>query len=191
MDGLVEAKRRLNATLGDNFKKYLAAMRAWFTGQMAKDDFDHHCRQFLSQDEVHAHNEFLLALFKKCSHLAPPKETNNNVKEKIGEKPKKVSKPAKKKLKMVRANFDHRFEPAYLANNYISSPLKFVDEEKLSKVQYAHKELLLPDHFMAHLRIFVMCWESGLDGVQDNAVQLCNLALRVSSQKNEFIRHDF
>jgi hypothetical protein len=63
------------------------------------------------------------------------------------------------------------------------------DCTKLSKVSYCQRESSLPDHFMSHLRVFVISWEMGLDGVQDNAVKLCNAALRVwQTLRFEFIQ---
>ncbi len=46
-------------------------MRQWFTEQISKEDFDYKVREFLSDSAVRAHNQFLLALLNKCSHLSP------------------------------------------------------------------------------------------------------------------------
>lgn len=77
--------------------------------------------------------------------------------------------------------FANKFVPATIYDNssYLTTTKLMDDSSKLSKVTYCRRESSLPDHFMSHLRIFVVSWEMGLDGVQDNAVKLCNAALRV------------
>ena len=101
-------------------------------------------------------------------------------------KPKPIVKPLKKKLKSLKQklSLEYRFEGSPTTDfNYLTAIKPFDDCQKLSKVSYCSRETLLPDHFMSHLRVFVICWESGLDGVQDNAVKLCNTALRVCNHQ--------
>ena len=97
-------------------------------------------------------------------------------------KPKPIVKSLKKKLKgnLKKISYDHRFEGSPTTDKSYLRPIKMLDDsQKLSKVSYCSRESVLPDHFMSHLRVFVICWETGLDAVQDNAVKLCNAALRV------------
>jgi len=46
--------------------------------------------------------------------------------------------------------------------------------------EFAVHELLLPDAGMVHGRFIVSAWEFGLDGIQDDAVQLLTLAIEVA-----------
>ena len=102
----------------------------------------------------------------------------------IKPKSKPVIKSLKKKLKTSKKmNFEYRYEGSPTTDMSYLRPIKMLDDcQKLSKVSYCSRESVLPDHFMSHLRVFVICWETGLDGVQDNAVKLCNAALRVCLQ---------
>ncbi|XP_054157160.1 transcriptional adapter 1-like [Oppia nitens] len=88
-------------------------------------------------------------------------------------------KTASLKEKTLKLNFAKKFADTSVGDNgYLSDVRLWDDCQKLSKVSYCQRESVLPDHFMSHLRVFVICWETGLDGVQDNAVKLCNAALR-------------
>lgn len=200
---LVLAKKNLDQSLGDNFKIYLQTMRQWFTQELTKEEFDSRVRQFLTKDSLQAHNRFLLSVLNKCSDLAnfginttitaqpfttttttttdktEPKvvvKTEFKPIPKFKPKHKPVVKPLAKKLK-TKMNFDHRFERS--ANENQLRSIKPLDDcEKLLKVSYCQRESVLPDNFMSQLRVFVIAWEMGLDVVQDNAVKLCNAALR-------------
>jgi transcriptional adapter 1 len=94
-------------------------------------------------------------------------------------KPKPV-KP-KKKAKVAKANFDHRYIPVDY-HDYITCPAKNTTDPDfqptLIKLTFCAGEGSLPDNFAAHLRMFVGVWESGLDGMADDAVKLMNLAIR-------------
>ena len=96
---LVSAKRKLDESLGDNFKqyfqftrhmfltfkrhfsksdRYLQTMRQWFTQQLTKFEFDARVRTFLSPESLAAHNRFLLALFNKCSAIADIEDSSSS-----------------------------------------------------------------------------------------------------------------
>ncbi|CAG2163419.1 unnamed protein product [Oppiella nova] len=173
-DELVIAKRALDSSLGDNFKKYLRAMRQWFTQQSTKEEFDTEVHHFLTPDSVKAHNRFLLALLNKCSHLETLEDNPSvpDVKPIVADKtpidtkpvatttatatevpvkpkPKPVVKPLNKKLreKQKKVNFENRFDATSEMNNaYIRDMRFFDDSQKLSKVSYCQRESLLPDH---------------------------------------------
>lgn len=63
-------RRKLNEVLGDKSTKYFNHMKQWFTMKLTKEEFDTEARALLTADQVHYHNEFLLALLNKVEGLA-------------------------------------------------------------------------------------------------------------------------
>lgn len=64
------ARRKLNEALGEKSTKYFNHMKQWFRMKLTKEEFDAEARSLLSPDQVHYHNEFLLALLNKVEGLA-------------------------------------------------------------------------------------------------------------------------
>ena len=196
-------------------------LKDWFKFQLSKEEFDSRARDFLPKECIHYHNEFLLALFNKCSVLAPKKlaeitETNDKT-ESIDEQKNETKLPyhldvkqeknentlngingnestkftaatvkrknsnANRKPKKYKVNFDKRYDRTVINDHdYLSATRICDDKQKLIKLSSSSQDNSLPDYFMSHLRMFVLIWESNLDGVQDEAVKLCTMALRVS-----------
>lgn len=63
------ARRKLNDVLNEKSTKYFSHMKQWFRMKLTKEEFDAEARKLLSSDQVHYHNEFLLALLNKVEGL--------------------------------------------------------------------------------------------------------------------------
>lgn len=63
-------RRKLNEALGDKVTKYYNLMKMWFKMRLSKDEFDAETRNLLTPDQVHFHNDFLLALLNRIEGLA-------------------------------------------------------------------------------------------------------------------------
>lgn len=64
------SRRKLNEVLGEKSTKYFNHMKQWFRMKLTKEEFDAEARALLTVDQVHYHNEFLLALLNKVEGLA-------------------------------------------------------------------------------------------------------------------------
>lgn len=95
--------------------------------------------------------------------------------------PVKPNAKSKKKARLAKTAFERRFVPAS-PTDYMIPPAKNVTDpefqQTLVQTPLTAVDGSLPDNFAAHLRMFVSVWESGLDGMTDDAVRLLNLAIR-------------
>ncbi|KAI1289525.1 Transcriptional adapter 1 [Halotydeus destructor] len=177
MNDLTTAKKELFDSLGDLFKSYLNLMKLWFKGTLTKEGFDLEATKFMKPDQIKLHNKFLLSLFLKCHSLSGAVKKDD---AKADVKPKSI-KPKAKKFKATKIGYDQKFIPMNHAD-FVGSQAKPITnpefQSKIVNVSFAPNEGSLPDHFNAHLRIFVSTWETGLDGVTDEAVRLVNLSIR-------------
>ncbi|MEQ2193028.1 Transcriptional adapter 1 [Xenoophorus captivus] len=60
------AKKNLTDAIGDNVKHYWANLKLWFKQKISKEEFDVEARRLLPQENVHIHNDFLLAILTRC-----------------------------------------------------------------------------------------------------------------------------
>uniref|UniRef100_A0A3P8WK86 Transcriptional adapter 1 n=1 Tax=Cynoglossus semilaevis TaxID=244447 RepID=A0A3P8WK86_CYNSE len=60
------AKKNLTDAIGDNVKHYWANLKLWFKQKISKEEFDIEARRLLAQENVHVHNDFLLAILTRC-----------------------------------------------------------------------------------------------------------------------------
>ena len=90
-------------------------------------------------------------------------------------------------MRLSTVSYDQRFQPVSPSEflrpiQSASGETKDAAEAKyydaLAKMTVCSGDALLPDNFAAHLRMFVIVWETGLDDMRDEAVQLLNLAIR-------------
>ncbi|XP_033732728.1 transcriptional adapter 1-like [Pecten maximus] len=189
------AKKNLQESLGDHMKIYLQNLKSWFKQKISKEDFDLEARRLLSDDAVHLHNEFLLAIIARCQTLTSslvPKESS--LLGKSASDQSKQSKPPRQKFRKrppsSRSTFQQRFVPA---NPVAHAPE--VNFKGAEDIVFAARELSLPDITMVHGRMLVCAWESGLEDVSDMAVrlvmqsienQLKNLISLVLSQRSGY-----
>ncbi|XP_053599903.1 transcriptional adapter 1-like [Plodia interpunctella] len=166
-DTLNIARRKLNDALGEKSLRYFNHMKQWFRMKLTKEEFDAEARNMLTVDQVHYHNEFLLALLNKVEGLA---ETSISIAQE-----KAVSHNRKKPKKSHRQSEKSTFEPAdlleYLPPN--SPPGAGSDG-----VKYAAQEVFLPDHALVVGRFMLAAWELGLEGADDEAADIIVVAVQ-------------
>ncbi|KAJ1172273.1 hypothetical protein NDU88_004120 [Pleurodeles waltl] len=168
---LEAAKKSLSEALGDNVKQYWANLKLWFKQKISKEEFDLEARRLLTQDNVHSHNDFLLAILTRCQILvsAPEGTGTLNSTTKPG-KPK-----GKKKFSSVRQKFDHRFQP----QNPLSSAQQFVvkDPQEDDDLKLCSHTMMLPTRGQLEGRMIVTAYENGLDNVTEESVSIVIYAL--------------
>ena len=89
---LSSTRRKLFDVLGDNQQQYLDHLKvflfiahspgqsnnviqAWFRKRCSKEEFDAAARKLLTQESVHLHNQFLLAVWMPCKFRYSPHES--------------------------------------------------------------------------------------------------------------------
>lgn len=107
-DTLNVARRKLNDALGEKSTKYFNQMKQWFRMKLTKEEFDTEARTLLSPDQVHFHNEFLLALLNKVEGLA---ETSITIAQ---EKAVSHNRNSRRHKRSSRTSEKSNFEPADL-----------------------------------------------------------------------------
>ncbi|XP_049865384.1 transcriptional adapter 1-like [Pectinophora gossypiella] len=168
-DVLNVARRKLNQALGEKSTKYFNHMKQWFRMRLTKEEFDSEARALLSADQVHHHNEFLLALLNKVEGLA---ETSATIAQ---EKAISHNRHSRRHKRSSRTSEKSNFEPAdlleYLPPN--SPPGAGSDG-----VKYAVQEIFLPDHALVVGRFMLAAWELGLEGADDDAANIIVVAVQ-------------
>ncbi|XP_017575624.1 transcriptional adapter 1 [Pygocentrus nattereri] len=173
------AKKNLTDAIGDNIKHYWANLKLWFKQKISKEEFDIEARRLLGQDNVHVHNDFLLAILTRCQIIVSTPEGPGSL-QWTGSSASKPGKPnkGKKKFSSVRQKFDHRFQP----QNPLSGAQPFSprepgpDEEEM---RLSAHTLLLPTRGQLEARMMVTAFEMGLDNVTEEAVSTVVCALEV------------
>ncbi|KAK4025290.1 transcriptional adapter 1 [Daphnia magna] len=187
------ARKNLMDVLGESSKSYFAHLKSWFCMKTTKEEFDRQARLFLKTDQVHLHNDFLLAIVTKCQSLCQPstyvyhgvkhKPTVVSEVEKIRPtavpqrkvnaceiKPITVTRQVQPKNKPLSVNFDNRFQPV---NPVSLLPPSIARSIEKPQVRYCSQDLTLPDAGLVHGRMLVAAWDVGLDhGCEDKAIKL-------------------
>ncbi|KAG8436683.1 hypothetical protein GDO86_007682 [Hymenochirus boettgeri] len=168
---LEAAKKHLSEALGDNIKQYWANLKLWFKQKISKEEFDIEARRLLTQENVHSHNDFLLAILTRCQILiSSPEGTGSlNSTTKPG-KPK-----GKKKISSVRQKFDHRFQP----QNPLAGAQQFVsrDPQEEDDLKLCSHTMSLPTRGQLEGRMIITAYEHGLDNVTEESVTVVIYAL--------------
>ncbi|XP_021193234.1 transcriptional adapter 1 [Helicoverpa armigera] len=168
-DPLNISRRKLNDVLGEKSTKYFAHMKQWFRMKLTKEEFDAEARKLLSTDQVHYHNEFLLALLNKVEGLA---EASITIAQ---EKASTHNRNSRRHKRSSRTSEKSNFEPVdlleYLPPN--SPPGAGSDG-----VKYAAQEIFLPDHALVVGRFMLAAWETGLEGAEDDAADVIVVAVQ-------------
>ncbi|XP_072942065.1 transcriptional adapter 1-like [Epargyreus clarus] len=166
-DALNICRRKLNDALGEKSTKYFSHMKQWFRMKLTKEEFDIEARALLNIDQVHYHNEFLLALLNKVEGLAEMSMTIAHEKA--------ITYNKNNRRYKRKASEKSNFEPVDLLE-YLppsSPPGAGVDG-----VKYAAQEIFLPDHAMVVGRFMLAAWELGLEGADDEAADLIVVAVQ-------------
>ena len=111
MSELEAAKKNLGEALGDNVKQHWAKLKLWFKQKISKEEFDLEAHRLLTQDNVHSHNDFLLAILTRCQILVSTPEGAGSLPWTGGSAANPGKPKGRKKLSSVRQKFDHRFQP--------------------------------------------------------------------------------
>ncbi|XP_040085900.1 transcriptional adapter 1 [Oryx dammah] len=165
---LEAAKKNLSEALGDNVKQYWANLKLWFKQKISKEEFDLEAHRLLTQDNVHSHNDFLLAILTRCQILVSTPEGAGSLPWTGGSAAKPGKPKGKKKLSSVRQKFDHRFQP----QNPLSGAQQFVakDPQDDDDLKLCSHTMLLPTRGQLEGRMIVTAYEHGLDNVTEEAV---------------------
>ncbi|CAL8325073.1 unnamed protein product [Arctogadus glacialis] len=166
------AKKNLTDAIGDNIKHYWANLKLWFKQKISKEEFDIEARRLLSQDNVHVHNDFLLAILTRCQIIISTPEGTGSLQWPGGSAAKPCKPKGKKKLSS-RQKFDHRFQP----QNPLSAAQPFSPREagpgggeEEEQVRLSAHTLLLPTRGQLEARMMVTAFELGLDNVTEDSV---------------------
>lgn len=167
---LEAAKKSLSEALGENVKQYWANLKLWFKQKISKEEFDVEARRLLSQDNVHSHNDFLLAILTRCQILISSPEGAGALPCATKTKPK-----GKKRITSVRQKFDHRFQP----QNPLAGAQQFVsrDPQEDDELKLCSHTMTLPTRGQLEGRMIVTAFEHGLDNVTEEAVTIVIHAL--------------
>ncbi|XP_063283427.1 transcriptional adapter 1 [Pelobates fuscus] len=168
---LEAAKKSLSEALGENVKQYWANLKLWFKQKISKEEFDVEARRLLTQDNVHFHNDFLLAILTRCQILISSPEGTGSLNS--ATKPGKPK--GKKKISSVRQKFDHRFQP----QNPLAGAHQFVsrDPQEDDDLKLCSHTMTLPTRGQLEGRMIVTAYEHGLDNVTEEAVNIVINAL--------------
>uniref|UniRef100_A0A3Q3XD03 Transcriptional adapter 1 n=1 Tax=Mola mola TaxID=94237 RepID=A0A3Q3XD03_MOLML len=168
------AKKNLTDAIGDNVKHYWANLKLWFKQKISKEEFDVEARRMLAQENVHVHNDFLLAILTRCQIIvstpgAGPLQWQGGPSSKPG-------KPKGKKKCSSRQKFDHRFQPQNpLSAAQPFSPRDVGGEEE--ELRLSAHTLLLPTRGQLEARMMVTAFELGLDNITEDAVSTMTHAI--------------
>ncbi|KAJ8357290.1 hypothetical protein SKAU_G00200840 [Synaphobranchus kaupii] len=173
------AKKNLTEAIGDNVKQYWANLKLWFKQKISKEEFDIEARRLLAQDNVHVHNDFLLAILTRCQIIVSAPEGAGSL-QWAGGSASKPGKPKRmKKFSSVRQKFDHRFQ----AQNPLSAAQPFSPREaglsEEEELRLSAHTLLLPTRGQLEARTMVTAFELGLDNVSEDAVSMLVYAVEV------------
>ncbi|XP_036609964.1 transcriptional adapter 1 [Trichosurus vulpecula] len=165
---LEAAKKNLSEALGDNVKQYWANLKLWFKQKISKEEFDLEAHRLLTQENVHSHNDFLLAILTRCQILVSAPEGAGSLPWTGGSAAKPGKPKGKKKLSSVRQKFDHRFQP----QNPLSGAQQFVakDPQDDDDLKLCSHTMMLPTRGQLEGRMIVTAYEHGLDNVTEEAV---------------------
>ncbi|XP_072276035.1 transcriptional adapter 1 [Pyxicephalus adspersus] len=168
---LEAAKKSLSEALGENVKQYWANLKLWFKQKISKEEFDIEARRLLTQENVHSHNDFLLAILTRCQILISSPEGPSA----LGTAAKPGKPKGKKKIPSVRQKFDHRFQP----QNPLAGAQQFVsrDPQEDDELKLCSHTMTLPTRGQLEGRMIITAYEHGLDNVTEEAVTIVIHAL--------------
>ncbi|KAB1260926.1 Transcriptional adapter 1 [Camelus dromedarius] len=206
---LEAAKKNLSEALGDNVKQYWANLKLWFKQKISKEEFDLEAHRLLTQDNVHSHNDFLLAILTRCQILVstPGKGVEmlpgmsvskatehqaysafasfNRHLEGAGSLPwtgGSAAKPGKPKGKKKLSSVRQKFDHRFQPQNPLSGAQQFVakDPQDDDDLKLCSHTMMLPTRGQLEGRMIVTAYEHGLDNVTEEAVSAVVYAVEVS-----------
>lgn len=166
---LVSCKKNLSNALGDEMKTF--PVKILITKH-----------EMLGENTVHLHNQFLLAILGKCQSLITSmSSTREQVTSVADSKTSKLSKKSasarsKRRPHPTRSGFQQRFCPVNPLQHVLPVSLSAPEPED-KPLNFAQKEMTLPDIGMVHGRMIITAWDAGLDNVEDDAVRIMMQAI--------------
>jgi transcriptional adapter 1 len=165
---VLNAKRNLENSLGDDWQKYLSHLRKFFRNGN-KLEFDREIRSFLTNKQIYYHNSFLLAVLNSAdvtesSHQTPAPALIKQ--EDIVEQ-----QPPSSIIKRRRKNDEIVFQ-VHPINEFVLPTTIDSDPSRSANIRYAAQELFLPDNSLIYGRFLAGCWENGLELVDDQAIEM-------------------
>ncbi|KAF5301508.1 hypothetical protein FQR65_LT08811 [Abscondita terminalis] len=144
-----EARKLLETSLGDDLKRqYFGLLKQWFlfSSTMTKMQFDSAVRSLLTtQEQIHRHNDFLLALYAKINNT---------------------------RVKSTRSNCDKGYFEVADAIEYLLPPSPTYMSRPEVENRSAAAEMFLPDSGFIASRIAIHAWENGLEGAEDGVTEI-------------------
>uniref|UniRef100_A0A3Q0RWR1 Transcriptional adapter 1 n=1 Tax=Amphilophus citrinellus TaxID=61819 RepID=A0A3Q0RWR1_AMPCI len=147
------AKKNLTDAIGDNVKPYWTNLKLWFKQKISKEEFDIEARRLLAQENVHVHNDFLLAILTRCQIIVSTPGLNSGLTISLG----------------CLYVLQHRFQP----QNPLSAAQPFSPRETGSEeeeLRLSAHTLLLPTRGQLEARMMVTAFELGLDNITEDAI---------------------
>ncbi|KAJ8042065.1 Transcriptional adapter 1 [Holothuria leucospilota] len=173
MNELEVARKNLCDVLGDKVNDYWTLVKNWYRQKHTKEEFDNEARKLFSGDNLHYHNDFIVAILTKCQALSLKSDSTDSKIHTAGvSMPGKVLKKAKsmKKKKVVaRPNFERRFVPA---NPMVFVPTELCTPGSGGAMEFCSQSACLPDNSILHGRILVTAWEWNLESSAEKVVPL-------------------
>uniref|UniRef100_A0A4W3JMX7 Transcriptional adapter 1 n=1 Tax=Callorhinchus milii TaxID=7868 RepID=A0A4W3JMX7_CALMI len=147
---------------------YWANLKLWFKQKISKEEFDLEARRLLTQENVHSHNDFLLAILTRCQIMVSAPEGASSLLWTSPSAAKSGKPKSKKKFPSLRAKFEHRFQ----AQNPLAGAQQFVtkDPQEEDDLKFCTHTMVLPTRGQLHGRMIVTAYECGLDVVSEDAV---------------------
>ncbi|XP_031569678.1 transcriptional adapter 1-like [Actinia tenebrosa] len=172
---LATCRRQLMEALGDNSETYWNMMKLWYKQKIGKDELDTQATQCLGNNNIHFHNNFLLAILAKCQALGQTPASHPRTPQKPPQKPQLIKKNKVKRQKQsLKTNFEQRFVPADPFKDAPLMSLKDINED--CEIGLCSYDLMLPDTATIHGRLYLGAWDAGLDNVADETVSLVQFA---------------
>lgn len=173
-DTLNNARKLLTEALGENTKAYFDHMKLWFKMKISKEDFDSEARRLLSSDQVHLHNEFFLAILNKVDGLAEITSAQERTTSHVRSNNKRHKHSSKSSSD--KSNFEVVDILDYMPQG---SPPGSPPGSSGDHVKYASQEYFLPDHALVTGRFMLTAWEQGLEGADDETIEIVVTAVQV------------
>jgi transcriptional adapter 1 len=171
-DKVTIAKQQLQASLTEeNWSKYLGNMKQWFRQKCTKEEFDFESRKLFTHQQIHLHNQFLLAILNKIDSVSPARSDN-------GLSALKNSRKRKKSIKITeRVNFEVASIHEYIGGEEFTDALPSSSTQNTSP-RYAAQELFLPDAGLIMGRLLIATFENNLNGTEDAVVEMIVIAVQ-------------
>ena len=191
MESVDKARKELLEALGDKATKYWELLKLWYKRKISKDDFDLKAKSILGEEGVQLHNEFLFAILVKC-------QSSSSSELSVGElrpdrdlvastKSANESGKAQKRARLDgSAGLATDLTPYGVLDDfsYVIPTIATVvcGSKDLDQLLLCSHELLLPDLPTLHMRMLLIAWEAGLEGVSEESAQYMLTAIEVRMQ---------